>query len=325
MNKFLCVTLLSTCMALTHGGLFSPLPVAYAQEASAPVKIDHLAILDFEAKGGMSKDEASIITERFRAQLLRSGRFRIMERAKMQEILKEQGFQESGLCDTTECSVELGRLLSVNRILTGSVNKFGNIYSLSARIMDVEKGNIVVEEFEDCECRLEDLLTRSTALLVAKLTGTGGPVATPTPTAKPTPLPTPVPTQTPRPVGSLQVHSVPEGAEVFLNGRVVGRTPMTVNNQTPGTYSLRVIANGYQDYQQDIKITAGTNTLNITLVQQQENNNGWVWGVVIGGLLAVAGVVGVVALQGGGSGSTSNSNSGSSGSTTNTGGVTVTW
>lgn len=174
MNKFLGISLLALIMVLSHGGgLFHPLLLepAQAQESSVVLQVDHLAVLDFEAKGGVSKDEASIITERFRAQLLRSGRFRIMERTKMQEILKEQGFQQSGLCDTTECSVEMGRLLSVNRILSGSVSKFGNIYSLSARIMDVEKGNILVEEYEDCECRLEELLVRSTNRLVAKLTG----------------------------------------------------------------------------------------------------------------------------------------------------------
>lgn len=129
----------------------------------------HLAILDFEAKGGIRKDEASIITERFRAKLLRTGRYKIMDRAKMTEILKEQAFQQSGLCDSTACSVEIGRLLSVNRILTGSVSKLDNLYTLTARIMDVEKGNILVEEYVDCTCRLGQLLTEATETLVNKL------------------------------------------------------------------------------------------------------------------------------------------------------------
>ena len=65
-SLFLCLSLL-----FPHQWHLFP-QLAYAQQTAIPARqVEHLAILDFDAKGGITKDEASIITERFRAQILR--------------------------------------------------------------------------------------------------------------------------------------------------------------------------------------------------------------------------------------------------------------
>lgn len=301
MNRIVIIAVLLPSLFFAPGltwPFFLMASQASAQEATETAKMEYLAVLDFEAKGGISKDEASIITERFRAQLLDTGHYKIMERAKMQEILKEQGFQQSGFCDNTECSVEIGRLLSVNRILTGSVSKFGGMYTLSARIMDVEKGNILVEKYQDCKCPLEDLLTDATAALVAKLTGYQvgpSPISTPKPTPQPTPMPSPVPTPKPTPSplapATLAIQSEPSGAEVFWQGKAMGKTPLSLQDQKPGTYSLKLVLEGYQETEQEIMLKAGPNMLNVPLKKMEEGDNAWIWGVVIGTVVLVAGGV----------------------------------
>jgi hypothetical protein len=40
-----------------------------------------------------------------------------MERKQMNEILEEQSFQNSGICDNQSCIVEMGRLLTVKYIV----------------------------------------------------------------------------------------------------------------------------------------------------------------------------------------------------------------
>ena len=94
---------------------------------------------------GVDDATAVTVSDLIRTELHNTGLFKIIERAQMEEILKEQAFQESG-CTETECAVEIGRLLSANKILVGTVNKLGTAFIINARIVDVENG---VMEFAD--------------------------------------------------------------------------------------------------------------------------------------------------------------------------------
>lgn len=153
-------SLLLACL-LTFA-LFSSPAFAHSQ----PV----LAVLELDAKGGVSANEASTLTDRLRAHLIQAERYRVLERDKMQAILKEQGFQQSvAACQEPDCSVKLGRLLGVSYLLSGSVSRVDGLYVLNARLLDVEKGLILREEYTDCECPLKDLLTQGTRQLAERL------------------------------------------------------------------------------------------------------------------------------------------------------------
>jgi alpha-tubulin suppressor-like RCC1 family protein len=47
---------------------------------------------------------------------------------------------------------------------------------------------------------------------------------------------------------TLTITSTPEGAEVLLDGTKIGTTPLTKNDVTPGTHTLRLTLVGYSDY-----------------------------------------------------------------------------
>jgi len=183
-----------TLLASSLAGLMITLPSLPFHSISLSSSVAHaagkipIAVIDFQAKGDVSDDEASIISDRIRTQMFRSGNYHIMERADMLNILKEQGFQQTQVnCDGTNCSVELGKLLAVKQIMTGSVSKLGSIYTLTFRIVDVEKGEIVKDEYQDCRCSLEEVLTRLTVEMVAALNGGGA--STSQPVSRPTPQP----------------------------------------------------------------------------------------------------------------------------------------
>ncbi len=61
------------------------------------------AVTEFEGKG-ISQSEASSLTDRLRSELFNFGIFQIIERGLMEEILSEQGFQQTG-CVSDECVV----------------------------------------------------------------------------------------------------------------------------------------------------------------------------------------------------------------------------
>jgi TolB-like protein len=100
-----------------------------------------IAVLDFEGKG-IPKSETSILTDRLRNEVFKTGVFVVLERGQMDDVLKEQGFQQTG-CISSECAIEVGRMLGVQQMVAGSIGKVGSVYTVSARIFDVETGKIL--------------------------------------------------------------------------------------------------------------------------------------------------------------------------------------
>ncbi|GEM_PF-3328577 len=97
-----------------------------------------MAILSMEAIS-VQEDVARTVSDLLYTELLNTGHFIIIERNKISSLLEEQGFQQSG-CTETECAVEVGKILAVNRVLVGSVSRLGQSYIINARIVNVESG-----------------------------------------------------------------------------------------------------------------------------------------------------------------------------------------
>ncbi len=67
--------------------------------------------------------------------------------------------------------------------------------------------------------------------------------------------------------GGISVISAPSQAEVFLNNAFKGLTPITLDSLSPGSYTLLVKLNGYQDWQATQQVTAGqTSQVSATLL-----------------------------------------------------------
>jgi len=129
-----------------------------------------VAVLPLDCPG-MSEREVLTLTERLRVSLYQTGVFQVMERGKMEEILHEQGFQQSG-CTTTECAVEIGQLLAVRQMVAGSVGKVGATYSVSLRVFDVETGQTLATVTQDCAgCVVDRILQLTLPQASAALAG----------------------------------------------------------------------------------------------------------------------------------------------------------
>jgi len=128
----------------------------------------HVAVNDLTPRG-VATTEAEILGDRLRMELLGTGAFRVMERGQMDQILKEQSFQSSGGCDQSECAIEIGKLLAVDRMIVGSVGKIGELFTIQARILDVQTGEIVFSANQDYEGKIEGLLSKSIPELARRL------------------------------------------------------------------------------------------------------------------------------------------------------------
>ncbi|HXP90103.1 MAG TPA: CsgG/HfaB family protein [Fibrobacteria bacterium] len=110
--------------------------------AQTPPKIPLVAVMPLTAEG-VDDASALVVTDALSDQLMRDGRVRVMERTQMEKILKEQGFQQSGVCDGTDCALVMGKLLAIDRMVVGSLGKLGESYTLSVRVVDVASGEVL--------------------------------------------------------------------------------------------------------------------------------------------------------------------------------------
>ncbi len=117
----------------------------------------NIAVLDLDPTGVTVK-ESRFLSDRLRTELFETNEFQVVEREKMEQILNEQGFQNTG-CTSVECAVEIGQLLNVNQIVAGAIGKIEDIYSISLRMIDVRTGAIIKTATEDYEGKLSEVLT----------------------------------------------------------------------------------------------------------------------------------------------------------------------
>jgi len=135
-------------------------------------RIPVVAVATLESKG-VGVNEAGVIADDLASKLQQSGKFRVMERSQMQQILKEQNFQQSGSCDQGQCAVEMAKLLGIDRIVIGSVGLVGSTYALNLRLVDVATGEALRTSARNRKGTIDDVLTDLVPEAVADLSAPG--------------------------------------------------------------------------------------------------------------------------------------------------------
>ena len=162
------------------GVCLSMLAVVWAPVTSAANK-PRIAVLEFQNKadnqwwwhGGAEAAQDVFVTE-----LVKSGKFTVIERERINAIMQEKGLAQSG--DVSQATaMQIGKLLGVQYMLTGAVTEYGNTdkgahgrsigrlpgfsagkrtfsAAMNARIFNVSTGEIVWAD----EARNEDSTTK---------------------------------------------------------------------------------------------------------------------------------------------------------------------
>jgi len=115
--------------------------------ASADFSKTKIAVLDFQLQGENfdSKDMGTIVAEWFITAMVREGRFDVVERRMLEKILGEQKLAMTGIVDASSAT-QIGKLLGVKVIISGSVMKLKEVTEINARIIDVESASIIAAE-----------------------------------------------------------------------------------------------------------------------------------------------------------------------------------
>lgn len=115
-----------------------------------------LAVFPFLADESLTKKKVDVALEEILTQkLLARGTFRLVERTRLDAIMKEQKFALTGAVDT-ETAVKLGKLLGAKLLVLGSISRLGKSYQINARLVDAETGSIVASNYEEVEVSVFD-------------------------------------------------------------------------------------------------------------------------------------------------------------------------
>lgn len=136
-------------------------PISFAQD-DKPYSI---AIMKLKGMG-ISEIEAETLTETLYdsiSQILLEQapnlkeKYSLLERSQMDKILDQFQLQDA-LCSDDSCAVTFGRILSVQRIIIGSVGLVGETYIISCRIVDVESSKVVRSSSRKYQGKIDGVL-----------------------------------------------------------------------------------------------------------------------------------------------------------------------
>jgi TolB-like protein len=133
-----------------------------------------IAILTLKSANEVTPGETELLTDRLAIEIFNTGKFQVMERNQIEQIMKEQGFQQSGSCTDEGCVVQLGKMLGVQQLVSGSLGKLGRLYMINLRCIDVKTAKIIQVVSEDIKGDIEDVV-QDLPTIAAKLAGLEAP------------------------------------------------------------------------------------------------------------------------------------------------------
>jgi TolB-like protein len=217
---------------------------------------NQIAVLNLDPIGA-SVSESNTLTDRLRSELVNTNYFTVIERKEMDEILTEQGFQQSG-CTSDPCAVEIGRLLNIRRICAGSIGKVGSTFTITLRMIDVETGVILFTVTEDCACPIEQVLTRSMKNLAVKLADMSR---------------NKVGAELLEEQGDIYLKSEPTSARVYVDDEYQGVTPYTIQGMKDTKVRINLKKVYFNDWEREVVFSATDQEITANLAAKSAKLN----------------------------------------------------
>ncbi len=116
----------------------------------AQAKLPTLAVLNFKSDGSLKEAQLQSLSEQVSSGIGKQGQFTVLDRGSTKERLKEIADQQLGLYDEIK-TTNASRSLGAEKILIGSVTKFGKSYVITTKILDVASGKLDIQQKEEIE------------------------------------------------------------------------------------------------------------------------------------------------------------------------------
>lgn len=117
-------------------------PLGLARAAEVPDKLS-VAVVEFKVMGELAiEGGGAIIAEWLVSALGESKVYALRERVLLQKVLAEQALTQTGLVDEEKNVARIGQLLGLDGVVSGSVFRWGNTVTVTARLIDSNTGAI---------------------------------------------------------------------------------------------------------------------------------------------------------------------------------------
>ncbi len=212
---------------------------------TTPQTRQHIAIVEFKVVGNIDMDAAGqTIAEMLIAPLLNSGQYDLYERTLLRAIIDEQNMSQTEYVSEEHMANEYGKLYGVQSILTGSISKFGNALTISARLIHTTTGRILKSANITIPKNKLDKIPQYLKQLVQRLTHSSG--------------------QSNKKQYHLTINATPDNARIYImNIQPKYRPGMLLPS---GRYIIRVKSKGYKTLSKKvINITDADKVVNIRL------------------------------------------------------------
>lgn len=163
------ILLLSFLLSFTLSSSAASAAPASSAPASTGFKKTKIAVLDFQTQGEefSTEDMGRIVAEWMITGLVETGRFDVIERRLLAKVLEEQKLGMTGLIDA-ESAAQLGKILGVKTIVSGTILKLERTVEINARLINVDTASIVAAEKvrATSASKLNDLVSQITDKIV---------------------------------------------------------------------------------------------------------------------------------------------------------------
>jgi hypothetical protein len=147
---------------------------AAIREAAAQMetKIPSGTMIALVSVASPSTEFSTQVLTRLESAIVSSGKLVVVDRANLDKIRAEQGFQLSGEVDD-ESAKSIGKLLGAGAIVTGSLADLGDVYSLTLKAINIETATVAVSYLADLakSIRVETLLASGGGAASAPVSG----------------------------------------------------------------------------------------------------------------------------------------------------------
>lgn len=207
----------------------SRLPAQTAPAGTATKSKADLALIRVEPLG-LDAERAARLEALFRLELERLAGAPLATRAAVDKAIGNDAALR-GCTGEPACLSTIGKKLGVKQVVSGNVGELGDSYVLNLKLVDVTTGTEVRRVSEPLRGSPDELIE---AMRVAAYR-----------------LVAPE-----RLLGSVSILSDVRGADVYLDGKHVGKTPLArpLAGQTVGAHKLRLTNKGYTDFISDVEV-----------------------------------------------------------------------
>lgn len=117
-----------------------------SEAASLKLESATLAVFPFQADEKLTKSKANFaVSEILTKHLFKHGTFKFIERAQLEEVLKEQKLGASGAVDS-RMAADIGKLMGAKLLVLGSVVKLGNSYQITSKLVNSETAELIMSD-----------------------------------------------------------------------------------------------------------------------------------------------------------------------------------